>query len=164
MKTKKILSLLLSVAMICTMFTAFSMSVSAAENTITDTNGASKNTTVTATAGIPAPTYTVTIPETVSFGEQKQALAKYKNADVDQYGNKINVSVPFTVSAQNVDNLFDDLGKEPQINVAVSFDGTLKNATNTIPYTVKNANDSVFTSGTVFCSFKNSSELKGSET
>lgn len=124
----------------------------------------SYSSSVSATAGIPAPTYTVTIPATVDFGEQKQALSKYADKDKDQYGNDINVSVPLNVSATNVDNLFDDLGKKPQIDVSVTFDGLLKdNGTSSIPYTVKSADSSSFTSGNVFCSFTNSSEVTGEQ-
>ncbi|MEG1779190.1 MAG: hypothetical protein RR263_03740 [Oscillospiraceae bacterium] len=151
MKTKKILSLILSLAMICTMFTAFTVTASA------------ENTPVTATTTIPAPTYTVTIPETVSFGEQKQALEKYKALSTDQFGNAILVSKDLTVSATGVANLFNDLedSKADYINVTATFDGTLKgtNSTaNTVPYTLSQ-NSTTLANGAKIATFYNDVDL-----
>lgn len=121
---------------------------------------------IIANATIPEPSYTVTIPTSIDFGEQSQALEKYKEETNDQYGNPIIVSKPFSVKAEGVDNLFDDLGKAPRIDVRVDFSGSMKGTKNqsaTIPYTVKKG-DTEFTSGSVFSSFKNTSELTEGET
>lgn len=56
-----------------------------------------RNTTITATATIPSPTYTVTIPSTVDAG----ALTQKKSSDADKIK-----STEFTVSASSVENLF----------------------------------------------------------
>lgn len=173
---KKLISFITTLALVCTMCIGLNLTASATDattpsvldtgNTITDTDGnpAGGNTKVSATASIPEPSYTVTIPVSINFDNETQALAKYAHSEKDQYKKSINVSKSFTVSAANVDNLFDDLGKQPQIDVAITFNGLLmETEKSTIPYTVKKDSDT-FTSGNVFCSFKNSSEVTGQQT
>lgn len=124
------------------------------------------STQLTATANIPSPTYTIIIPSTIDFENQTQALSKYENQAQDQYGNPVVVSKPLVVKAENVDNLFDDLGFEPNITVSATFDGVLKgtkDTTATIPYAFKIGTTSM-ASGQVFGSFKNASDLTNGET
>ena len=63
-----------------------------------------QNAYVTATAVIPAPTYTVSIPATLGAN------------DLMQSSTVSNRSIPFTISVSNVDNLFG----EQQVEVAIS--------------------------------------------
>lgn len=118
---------------------------------------------IVATTTIPAPTYTVTIPDTFDFGNQKQALAKYADKENDQYGDAINVSVPFSVIATDVKNLFNDLddGKSDYINVTVDFDGKLKgtnNIVNEVPFTLSQDGTELVT-GNKIATFYNDVDL-----
>ena len=122
-----------------------------------------RTTPVTANAKIPAPTYTVTIPATVDFGNQTQALEKYRGEANDQFGKAVLVSKDFVVSAKGVANLFDDLadGKADYINVTASFDSTLKgtsSTSNTVPYTI-NQNSTAIATGDIIATFYNDVDL-----
>ena len=102
-------------------------------DTITNTDGtpARGETPVIATTTIPEPTYTVTIPATLDLGQQTQALAKYRGKDTAMF------TKDFNIIATGVSNLFDDLGKKPQLDVTVEYDGKLKgtsNGENIVPY------------------------------
>lgn len=120
-------------------------------------------TQVTANANIPMPTYTITIPATLDFGEQNQALEKYKDELTDQYGNAICVTQSMNLSATGVANLFDDLadGKDDYINVTVSHEGKLigtDNQKNEVPFVLKQGNQELV-SGATIASFYNDVEL-----
>ncbi|MEG2018464.1 MAG: hypothetical protein RR128_08405, partial [Clostridium sp.] len=138
-------------------------------NVATEANGtpAKINTEVTANAAIPAPTYTITIPPQVDFGSQKQALEKYRDKERDQHGNLVKVSKEFLISAEGVDNLFDDLGKLPQLNVTLSYgEKSLSGTTsseNKIPFILSQGENLDLASESVIAVFKNDVDLNKNE-
>lgn len=145
-----------------TMLDSFPIIIPAIESTQLNESSVAVN----AKATIPSPTYTIVIPTVIDFGEQTQALSKYADKTLDQYGKPVVVSKSFTVKAENVDNLFDDLGKAPRIDVAINFDGNMTgkdNQMSKIPYKVKKG-EAAYISGTTFTSFKNHSDLAQGET
>ncbi|MEG2018466.1 MAG: hypothetical protein RR128_08415, partial [Clostridium sp.] len=116
---------------------------------------------VTANASIPAPTYTITIPELIDLGTQNQALEKYRNEKVDQYGNQVQVSSEFNLKGENIDNLFNDLGFEDRVDLSISYSGEL-GSERKIPYTITK-DEKAYESDTIFCSFINSDEAIGEQ-
>lgn len=120
-----------------------------------DTNK-TKDALIKAKTTIPSPTYTVTIPSGVSFGELTQAPADYRTAKTDQYGKDINATTSFDVTAENVTNLFD--GK--RISVSVTFNGKLvgTNEKNTVAFSGVG-----FSSGDVIGTFKDKYDLANGE-
>ena len=128
-------------------------------NVIKDTDGspAKAETPVTATATIPSPTYTVTIPANVDLGSVKGALEKYRSAETDRAGEKIIVEKSFSISASGVDNLFD--GKTLAVSIGTTgTETTLTGGGNTVPCKL-NKGTTAYTEGAEFASFTNDVDL-----
>ncbi|MEG1779626.1 MAG: hypothetical protein RR263_05930, partial [Oscillospiraceae bacterium] len=132
-------------------------------NTITTADGSPvmADTPVTATATIPTPTYTVTIPEKVDLGSVNGALEKYRNEVFDRAGKNINVSQEFIVSATGVANLFD----KKTLSVSIGTLGTKTTITgggNAINCSIL-IGTTHYTEGNEFAEFVNDIELSGAE-
>lgn len=87
-----------------------------------------RSATITATASIPSPTYTVTIPATVDAGD----LVQKAEADADKVK-----STTFSINASSIENLFDT--KKVVVSLSAA-DGTfaLKNGDDSLEYAVYN--------------------------
>lgn len=112
-----------------------------------------KSTTITATATIPSPTYTVTIPGTVDAGD----LVQKAEADADKVK-----STTFSVSASSVENLF---GAKKVVVSLSTADGTfaLKNEDDSLEYAVYNqeTGGTALTSGANFTEFTSATSVIG---
>lgn len=117
---KKILSMLLSLAMVLTIsITAF-----AADTTITNPAPSGDSTLTMSGVAIPAPTYTVTIPKTIDFGDCEKAMAN------DTEANRIK-EITVDGLAITHSNLFVN---EKKITVTMSSDFTIKNGENALSF------------------------------
>lgn len=112
-----------------------------------------KSTTITATANIPSPTYTVTIPATVDAGD----LTQKAEADADKVK-----STTFSVSASSVENLF---GAKKVVVSLSTADGAfaLKNGDDSLEYAVYNqeTGGTALTSGADFTEFTSATSVTG---
>lgn len=109
--------------------------------------------TITATANIPSPTYTVTIPATVDAGD----LTQKAEADADKVK-----STTFSVSASSVENLF---GAKKVVVSLSTADGAfaLKNGDDSLEYAVynKETGGTALTSGADFTEFTSATSVTG---
>ncbi|MEG1779191.1 MAG: hypothetical protein RR263_03745 [Oscillospiraceae bacterium] len=134
---KKLLSIMMSVAILSTMLTAFSVSVSA--KTITSPSLTGNNNITMKGTKIPTPTYTVTIPTTIAFGECKKAMAN------DTEANKIKEITVEDIKITH-SNLFVN---EKQVTVSLSSDFTIKNGNTTLSFELYDGATKLLTGATL---------------
>lgn len=134
---KKLLSIILSVAMVL----AISLTAFAADTTIINpTESGDSNITMNG-ATIPSPTYTVTIPEKIEFGNVSKKL---KSASDDV---AITKTAEYTVTA-DYEYLFEN---QKNLTVSISTDNQIKNGDNAIAFNLYKDDNSSLTSGnTIF--------------
>lgn len=109
--------------------------------------------TITATASIPSPTYTVNIPAVVDAGD----LVQKAEADTDKVK-----STTFSVSASSIENLF---GEKKVVVSLTAADGkfALKNGDDSLEYTVYNqeTGGEALASGATFTEFTSAISVTG---